>query len=501
MSAIYIDPSAPVDGTGTITSPRNVFPTPSADTEYYVKRGTRLIQTATIAVFTGDNNVVIDAYGTGAKPILDGNNTVSANITVSGAGVSNVTIKNMVCMGATGTAYVVNVGGTSDDVLIDGLEIYGVQECLSVTGATVTNCIIQNCIMYSPDMNNQCLEFSTPGAGCKALNNTIVFTGTDRNQTSLFGIYSTGGAAVEINGNTVEGFYNAIETRVDSTTISNNVVSGSYNAGVSLRDVDTCIVEDNVIRTIWNGLQYDGGAGPGAGGGLGVGVYINDVSDACLNNVVRRNQIIDCYQGILDQSDAGGGNDVYDNLIIRPHVNGISYQSDGAIAYIWNNTIIHQPQDTVNPTGHGLVVQSGSATTRVSFRNNIVISDLLGSNIQCISIGGTPGTNFAEVELQNNIYSAAEGTHVAALSGVNYDTIEDWKAAISGVAQITVKDTRSKVVDPLLDAVYRPSWQYTQERGDAPIGSTDVYGVVRRTPGTIGAVETLYPRRLPVPGL
>jgi len=195
----------------------------------------------------------------------------------------------------------------------------------------------------------------------------------------------------------------------------------------------------------------------------------------------------------------GGGNDVYDNLIIRPRVNGISYQSDGAIAYIWNNTIIHHPQDTVNPTGHGLVVQSGTATTRVSFRNNIVISDLLGNNVQCISIGGTPGTNFAEVELQNNIYGAATGTHVAALSGINYDTIGDWRTAISGVTQITVKDTRSRVVTPSFDSNYMPSTQYTQERGDAPIGSTDVYGVVRRTPGTIGAVETRYNARLYAP--
>lgn len=490
MSAIYIDPTARIDGDGSINSPRNTFPTIVSDTEYYLKRGTRLIQTQIIAVFTGDNNVVIDAYGEGEKPIIDANNAVSANITVSGAGVSNVTIKNVVCRGATGTSYVINVGGTADTITFDGVEVYGLQECMSITGAAVTNCIIQNCTMYSPDMNNQCLEFSTPGAGCQALNNTIVFTGSDRSQTSLFGIYATGGAATVISGNTVTGFYNCIETRVDSTIITDNIVSGAYNSGISIRDADTCTVEGNRISDIWNYLQYDGGAGAGLGGGLGAGVQIVDISDACLNNVIFRNRIINCYQGILDQSDVGGGNKFYDNLIYGHRVNGISYQSDGAKGYIWNNTIIHHPQDSVTPTGHGIVVQSGTATTRASIRNNIVICDLLGSNIQCLSLGGTPGTDYVEIELENNIYSTANGAHVCAISATNYDTMATWRTAISGVTQVTVKDTKSQNVTPSLNYRYVPSTRYTLERGDTPLGTTDVYGVTRRTPlGTIGAVE------------
>ena len=456
MASIYIDPSASVNGSGSITSPFNTFPTVSANNDYFVKRNTRLVLSAAVAISTGDDNVTIDAYGTGSKPILDANNAVSANITVSGTGCSNVSIKNMVCVGATGTAYAVNISGTADNVLLDGVDITASQECLSVTSATCTNITIQNCKLFSGEMNNQCLEFNANGAGCSAINNTLTYTGTNRNQSSQIGIYVLSGAAVTLTGNTVIGFYNGIELRTDGSMANNNIIDTCYSAGIAIRDADACVVEDNTITGVWNGLQYDGGSGAGLGGGLGAGVQIVDVADAALNNVVRRNKIINCYQGILDQSDVGGGNSFYDNLITGHRVNGISYQSDGAIGKIWNNTIIHHPQDTVAPTGHGIVVQSGTATTRASIRNNIIICDLLGSNIQCLSLGGTPGTNYTEIELQNNIYATSNGAHMCAISATNYDTMGTWRTAISGVTQVTVKDTKSQEVNPQLNLKYQP---------------------------------------------
>lgn len=490
MASIYIDPTAGVDGSGSIGSPRNIFPTITANNDYYVKRETRLLQTAVIAISTGDDNVTINAYGEGYDPIIDAQNTHASNFTISGC--SNVTINDMVCVNATQTSSVVSITGTTDNAVLNRMTIYGVNQAVIVSGAGVTNCVVQNCTLYSPDMNNQCLEFNTNGAGCEALNNRIIFTGSDRNQTSCFGIYTLLGSPVLIDGNTVTGFYNGIETRVNSTIIRNNSVTDSYNAGISIRDADTCIVEDNTLTDIWNDLQYDGGAGAGSGGGLGAGVNILDISDAALNNVVRRNKIIDCYQGILDQSDFGGGNSYYDNLITGHRVNGISYQSDGAIGKIWNNTIIHHPQDTVNPTGHGIVVQSGTANTRASIRNNIIICDLLGSNIQCLSLGGTPGTNYTEIELQNNIYVTENDAHMCAISAVNYDTMSDWQTAISGVTQVTVKDTKSQTNSPIFKDGYIPAAIYTLELGDVPLGTTDVYGTTRRSPGTLGAVEAPY---------
>lgn len=67
---IFVDPSQVGDGTGTRLSPRNTWPTPLSNTNILFKRGTTISRDYEYMLNNIDN-ILIGAYGTGPKPVLE----------------------------------------------------------------------------------------------------------------------------------------------------------------------------------------------------------------------------------------------------------------------------------------------------------------------------------------------------------------------------------------------------------------------------------------------
>lgn len=487
MTDVFIDPSASADGSGSIGSPRNRIPTIVSGTNYYIKRGTRVTQSAVLAI-SALSNVLVGSYGQGEYPILDGQGGITANFTIANS--TGITFQELACIRATNVNGVTQVSGTSDNIKLRYLVIAGVETCVLVSGAGCTNVILEYSDCASPQMNNQCVELSTPGAGCIVRYNQIAHLGADISGTSLFGVYGATGAAIEVYGNTISGFYNAVECRADASKVGYNTIERCFNSGVRVRDADNCIVEWNRISRVWNGLEYNGGAGAGLGGGLGSGVDILDISDAAGGNHVRWNQIDDCYQGVVSLADNTGGNWFYYNIVRRARVNGFNYQDKAGVGRLWNNTVIHQPYDSVLTAGHAFVVQSGGVATAASIRNNLASCDVASGNVQCINLGGTPGTNYLLVELDYNLWHVKNGAHVGSVSATNYDTLAAWQGALAGVSQVRFKEANTIVGDPVLDENGIPT-ALGIGNGSGVIATLDAYRKSVRNPPTRGAAEFL----------
>lgn len=485
MATFYIDPSATVNGAGSFNDPLNAWPSITSNNTYLQKKGTTFSQTANIAL-SSLSNVTISTYGTGAAPIVDAHSAFTANFTF--ASCTGCTLSGFNCIGATNVNGVVQVTGTSDTITITGCTILGTETAILISGSGCTNITISSNALISPQMNNQTVELSTAGAGCVVTGNAITHLGTTMSGTSLFGVYVNGGSAATVSLNTISGFYNAIEIRNDSSTISSNTISNCFNAGVSLRDANSNIVDGNTITTVWNLLPYNGGAGAGAGGGLGAGVTLLDIGTTVGNNIVKNNRITSCYQGIVSQADFTGNNSFYNNLIINSIVNGINYQDKAGIGQVWNNTIIHHPSDPFLIAGHGLVVQQGGVSTSVVFRNNLVVLDVLSSNVQCINYGGTPGTNYLKVESDYNLFWVTNSAHVGSVSAVNYDSIAAFRTALSGVSQAVNKEANTLQADPTLNSSYMPTTAGI-DNGFGLINVLDINAKYRKNPPTRGAVE------------
>lgn len=103
MTIYYIDPSAGTDGSGTEGSPFNNWTsvTWAAGNSYLQKRGTTWTGQVSIqASGTAGNRVVMGAYGTGARPVIDSNNAQSISINI-GTDYTDITVESFEVKGAT----------------------------------------------------------------------------------------------------------------------------------------------------------------------------------------------------------------------------------------------------------------------------------------------------------------------------------------------------------------------------------------------------------------
>lgn len=128
-------------------------------------------------------------------------------------------------------------------------------------------------------------------------------------------------------------------------------VRGDYLNGIDLHGADSWVIRDNYIYNIWGdgtGCEVDVDCGTYyAGGGPAILLW-----DDARDNVVERNQIIDCYRGIaigFETSHPGGlvrNNFFYQSVAQRPGANGpipgdMGIQIDGGSGVLVDhNTVI-----------------------------------------------------------------------------------------------------------------------------------------------------------------
>lgn len=469
MATIYINPSHPFDGDGTspetATAPggvgaRNVAVTsPTAGNTYSYARGSRARLGAT-SITVAANGITLTAHGSGAKPIIDAENTASFAVTIATA--NNTTITDLALVNGANANATLNIGGTSDTTAITDVDVSSqLGGCILAAGAGVTNLTLLRVEAETFAANNIGVNLSHTGAGTNLFKDSNVYLrNADRSQSNSIALavrcapavidnVSTYGGNVGIEARTTDGHLfkgkpyspaNGFET----------TISYCGAAGFRVRDSSNNVFQDYEIHHVWNGLPYNGGAGAGSGGGLGNAIDMLDVSGNCGNNVARRVLAHDVYQVVVDQSDNVGGNKFIAILGYDYIVNGINYQADapgeGLIAFC---AMLHHPSDPVLPAGHGFVVQQVSVSTTYRIVNNICVSDMPadGTNVQCVSLPLSANVGAGFVDYNN--WFCSNGGVIGVLGVTAYTTLAAWQTALAGDVDTTGDDAHSRSVDPL----------------------------------------------------
>ncbi len=289
MANIYVDPSAATNGSGTETSPRNIWPTSiGAGDVIYLKRGTTLTVASQLTLGAGSNNEVRD-YGSGDMPIITSSASNFGQINVDRSGVTtfrNIWFKN--CQGGSANGGVIVASPVSAS-RVANLAIYnckftgtgynairlnGTDTATAASTFVCKYCIFddigEDCV-YGGALDfefshNTCTRLSTrtetgDGVGfisadptrVLVLNNYIDHSGKDVKQCIIVDT-ATGVGDVLIEGNTLIGYGSATDTAdthsvilVDcKATIRRNTIY-SFGLAAGLEVADSTFTDNLVI--------------------------------------------------------------------------------------------------------------------------------------------------------------------------------------------------------------------------------------------------------------
>jgi hypothetical protein len=462
----YVDCSAATNGTGTQASPWNTLASVGAATfnpgdQLLFKRGTTCTGVlAPLGSGTTASPIVIDAYGTGPQPIIDGGMNAAAielnnqqgweinNLEIVGGDYYGIFI-NDVAPNTTFTHFrltnlnihgahyaTVNLDDSSEvffslgygdaytDVVIDGVVAHDseVSDGILVvggdawgSGALGNNITIQNSTAYNVDGNGMVIEAAT--------------NGMEQNNVA----YNTGHCALRTgcNPNSSGGIW---EQFCHGCIVQNNesYLNQTWD-GFDGSDYDIDVWDSNMI------VQYNYGH-DSAGYCVSTFSAINVVGtdniiryNVCSNNSQLTNSSDPCE---IDISTWEGGT-----------LNGLQ---------IYNNTIYF------NPATPGAAIHTSYATFSGSDPN------LIENNIIYSTVPWLINTT-SDFKLDNNIYFTTGAVPDWNIDGNDYTDFASYKSA-SG------QDAHSLFTDPMLDnptyhAVGRPVSAFTLLPGSPAIGT------------------------------
>lgn len=516
MATVYINPTFTFNGDGTTPYPaasggaagaRNApVTTAIVNTTYSYARGTRTVLSAT-SITCGVAGVIFTAHGTGDRPIIDANGTASFALDISGS--TNCQVMHLDLRNGSNANATLNIGAATTSPIIIDTAVSSVNGCVLIN-ATATGGTIDQCTVTCGATNTIGVNHGG-GAGWVIKNTTVTMTDPTKSaaSTALIAIaLRPASTSTTCDGCTTVGGIIGIEARsTDSTTIKNCTISSASVSGIRLRDSNSCTVECNEIYSITSGAGYPSGTG--------TGIDIIDIGTTAGNNLIRRNYVHDCYQGILDQSDNTGGNKITANLVASNITNGISYQSKGARGLIGNNSIYHRPYSVAGstPVGHGIVVESTTTASTCDIVNNLVVLDgVTGEAVHGIAL--TNESACGNVYVNYNCYLVRGGGNLGGItSGSNYKTLPAWQDALEALLNITGCDAQSISTEPqwLAGPFNRPrnALDFCIQLASPLIGAgtwtqsyTDYRGVAFNThKPNIGAFETGIGAPMPYAGV
>lgn len=396
----------------------------------------------------------------------------------------------------TGQSPTWNMGGanssafysiTSNNVTIDGITaLNSISEYGIICGVFVHDWVVKNCNLSSNNGRVLMLSGNTSSHGYHNVRNNII-TATSIGASAAIDAQSY---YVVIDNNTITnstssnpreqgygiliGRYGTVKNNTIGTTASNGFMTGIRT------DSSYVIVEHNDIGYAWNGLDYNHG-------GKGVGVHIGGSTSR--DNITRYNYIHDCQRGYLEDeavNNANGNNQVLYNLFVNNTANGIDvrYAGTGTVPSILNNTVIHHiyPDQTTeaNSIGHGIAVQNGGVGAII--KNNIVVSDQHYDSVQGMYLNDLLG-GISNVTLDNNLYYATNGAHIASYNADDYTTLDSWKTKLASVSGVKTKEPNSINSDPL----FISATNYHLQSGSPARGAGVNVGLSNTNPPDIGA--------------
>lgn len=432
----YVDCSASTNGDGSQASPWNTLNTVNAITftpgnQILFNRGTTCSgQLWPKGSGVSGNPIIVSAYGTGTRPIIDGNNAVSPVVTIKDQSYwtfDSLEIKNSTGLGLfvdgspgtdvyglTITNLYVHDGGLNDgqhlilvgqyenhsvhNVLFDnveasngwrGIEIGG--KCCNNPAVRSTNIVIRNAIVH---------DVQSDGILVASTNNALV-------EQSV--VYNSGIMTAR-KGHTPNGLWTW--------------------------DCDDCIVQFNEV--------YESHSPKGDGGAFDIDYYNH-------RNVVQYNygHENDSYCVAIY---GGASDDVTTNSVIRYNICSndgrkdwnpgiyITAKRGGSVqdTFVYNNTVYWNP---VNMTGqyaiHITSMDDGRAISNTNIYNNLIYST--SPNLVSIEADAT------QQNLNYNLYwYTGAGSPNFKLGNLYYDSLNSWQSGAG-------KDMHSLFADPLLN--------------------------------------------------
>ncbi len=326
----------------------------SPGTSILLKRGSTFAsQTLTLTSSgTAANPIVVDAYGSGALPIITG-----ATYGVIGQGISYISISDLNITGVSGTG-ILGAGNKT--------------EYWTVANNTISSVSVSG-IQVRPDFNN-----GSPLRGWVIQGNTVgvVNTGTSLNyDTSGILVQGTVGAlvtrntvaAVNTSGIRVQS-YQAAQSQ--TSTVSYNEVTNSQG-GLAIRDSLNPVVTHNWIHD-------------SKGYGIGIGGFVNSAGVySSYNNVLTYNVLQNLvpsndgtlYNGIDVNSSMNGK--AYHNTIENVYAHSMSLEGDTGTSNNWivKNNIFDARREGTGQDNNCFLFRLVNLQSEV-LGNNVYMSDL-----------------------------------------------------------------------------------------------------------------------------
>ncbi len=529
-SVYFIDPSAPVNGTGTEDSPYNTFSGLSLEpgAEYLIKRGTVLYGEITVSTSGNSTSdpVVIGAYGTGSAPVIDGSEIVDAiNWYDEGGGIysntlvpsitegrGNVTVDSVIQKFATATPgageYTIDSSGKiqiydspSGKIVRLSRRYFGIQgnavsyviikdlhvRMASLHGIkfedsrfiTIENCTVEICggaYIGSLQAGNG-IEFGNSSSDC-AVNNCVITEIFDSGISPQTYDNNSTASGFSFNGNSISkcGF-----AGVEIAVLSNGGKTGSSLSDVK---VNNCIISS--CGTGFSGIRYSTeGRGIKIAADAGAG-SINNVSidDTSVSQSEGEGIYVNGETGIVNISRTEISGNKRDGISVP----------DGASTSTGLRLTASVIRDNINEgLSYNAAAGKGLEVYNCTFYNNTAID---------LSVYSNSGY----LKLKNNIYNSTAAhlysTYIIADTEIDYNcyyqnssNVIGWGGtpynSISGFHSVyTSFDAHSTGNDPLLDSSLVPGSTECRDKGVYISGvTTDINGRNFRTPPTIGAAE------------
>lgn len=523
MATFYIDPSAAVNGNGSLASPFNTWAglTLTANNTYLQKRGTVYVGAAVrpaSQVSAAATPLTIGAYANPdgsddarlPKPIVDHNGGTNGVSAVYVDTCTNAVVRDIVGRNSRGSL----AGGIgvrrSVGVKVQRCEGYDsehgliIQQDQASGTSTCTDVTVEDCYLHDNIGGGVCLRW---GAASTAVLKRITLQRNTCVRNGLGKGFGAGGSSIPAGGISSYAAYKTdtnINYRGMDIRVLNNFVADNNGYGINIDSFgneawQSTIARNEVTRngasgdvdthSLWVGNSfgvlvernkvYGNSARVGATSGSGVGIFIdyNGVSaTGGANNIVRRNLIYDQFRGATTAP--------------------IIAASSGIIVLANSGTIVEG--NVILGCRNGISVGNGVATDGTAVRNNTVIGcEVSGINVLPL------GTN---TSVKNNVVTgSATGLFVNTTSTTGYAERNNCvygcavaKANGTATAQTpTALDATDITADPLLGAYYRPTAASPLIAAGAPLDvfpMLDAAGVQFNRVPTIGAFEYVRPR-------
>jgi hypothetical protein len=454
----YVDCSATANGDGSPENPWNTLDTVNARTfvagdQILFKRGTTCTgQLWPKGSGVSGNPIIVSAYGTGERPIIDGNYTVAPVVTIKDQNywtfdsleIRNSTGKGLYVDGSAGadlygftlTNLYVHHGGMNDeqhlilvggyknhsvhDVLIDGIEASdgwrGIEiggKCCNDPSIRSTNVVIRNTTVH---------DVQSDGILLASTNNGLI----------EHSVVSNSGLMTELQNHTPNGLWT---WDCDDCIVQFNEVYESHSPSVDGGAFD--IDYFNHRNIVQYNYAHDND-------NYCVAVFGGNANDVTLDSVVRYNI---CSNDVRDGSQGAGAIVIF-------------IWSGGGIrnTFIYNNTIFYNPANAAPAISIGSRGDIGIKNTNIF--NNIIYS----TSPNLIRAFSPPG----QLHMDHNLYWYVDsGEPYFSLNGSTYTGFSAWQTG-SGL------DVHSLYIDPLLnDPAYHgigfPITSFTLQTGSPAI--------------------------------